>query len=96
MKLDIGDKLYCHTDVNMKASGERVVTSGNFYIIKGVFDYKKTHQIFIIDDKGLNHYFDIKKHVKKYFYTYNEYRKIKLERLNEVVLYGRKEVYSKE
>ena len=77
MEYKVGDRLLC------KKNYEDTIFEGKYYIIiLKSLDYNNDYVLTFKDNNGdpfIMFYFEI----KHYFYTENELRKIKLERLNE-------------
>ena len=77
MKYNIRDRLLCKTD-------RLSLTKGKYYTIKDI----NNDSIYIVDDNGYIDYFmDLDENlfaISKYFYTKNEVRKLKLEKINGI------------
>jgi hypothetical protein len=59
MKFEVGDLVYCHTDVIMIEGGNRTVTAGCKYKIIGKpsLDFGGVDKFYIVSDDGLMHSF---------------------------------------
>ncbi len=82
-----GDLLYCKkTYISTSTLGkEEWITKGKSY--KVVYD-KEANVYSIIDNQDeINNTILYEKYMKKYFYTNQEYRKIKLQKINESSLH---------
>jgi len=88
--MKVGDKLYCHKDYIGVITGEHIYTAGHVYVIKYCSDEKNEISIstgkFHIDYRT----YKVSKSLPYerfyyggWFHTEKEYRKLKLEKLNE-------------
>lgn len=75
--MNIGDRLYCHTNCVMKGGGE-TTTVGRFYIVIGLED----DSFMIKNDDNDEHFFEYDDY-NKWFWDIRELRKNKLKQINE-------------
>lgn len=89
--MKIGDKLYCHKKLVMNNVNRDVnTTEGKYYTIVDIRPVvsENRQKIKIINDNGSDHLFDTSKYGKSYykqwFYTENDIRKLKMDKLNKL------------
>jgi hypothetical protein len=80
--MKIGDKLYCHTGYVYPDTGECWISAEKTYPIVDI----KPGYLTILDNQGSKNDFSIIKkgyHIDDFFYTMKEYRKLKIQKINE-------------
>ena len=82
MNIEVGTDLLCIKSCKMKGSGRVTTTFGKYYEILKVSQGKNHIKITIRDDDSEKHFFPLN---GKWFSTVKEYRRMKLEKLGEVV-----------
>jgi hypothetical protein len=84
--MKIGDKLYCHTPRNYRCDND--ISADQIYTVMNIDD-KKYNGIYIYGPIYCESWFSLSEdstvyeYYGLYFHTLKEYRKLKLEKLNE-------------
>lgn len=71
--MKVGDRLYCHKDF-------KEFVKGSIYFVVSITDAGNL----MIGNENLHRHWFYSEGVKRYFYTEQENRKLKLEKLNEI------------
>lgn len=83
----VGDKIYCKKSMKSIKTGDVILKSGNYYIVTQVdsnsiiIETEKYYYRFIHSNHPYIDY-DIYHKFNDYFLTANDYRKLKLQKLN--------------